>query len=95
MHHVRKFYDCSTAHLPEATVKKMELGEWPSVSMESDYGFLVHVPEKSDGIAHLKERGMECPFYLVIIQFAQDAGCDYILFDRDVETVPYLQAFDW
>jgi len=63
--------------------------------MESEFGFMVYVPEKSDGLDVLKERGMSCPFYLTIIQFAQDAGCDYIMFDRDVEPVPYFETFDW
>lgn len=95
MKHVRKFYDCSTAHLPRQTVEKMEAGLWPSVSMESEFGFLVHVPETSDGLDEVKARGMDCPYYLTIIQFAQDAGCDYIMFDRDVEPVAYFEEFDW
>ena len=46
MRNVRRFYDCSTAHLPEQTVQAIENGLFAkSPSLQNKYGWLFSVPE--------------------------------------------------
>lgn len=92
MLNVRKFYDCSTAHLPEQTVQAIENGLFAkSPSMQNEYGWLFSVPET---LADLPE-GVDCDAFKAVMALAMDAGWDYVLFDRDVPQVPYLEVFDW
>ena len=92
MRNVRRFYDCSTAHLPEQTVQAIENGLFArSPSMRNEYGWLFSVPET---LADMPE-GVDCDAFKAVMALAMDAGCDCVLFDRDVPPVPYLEAFDW
>ena len=45
-------------------------------------------------LADLPE-GVDCDAFKTVMALAMDAGCDYVLFDRDVPPVPYLTVFDW
>ena len=46
MRNVRRFYDCSTAHLPEQTVQAIENGLFAkSPSLQNEHGWLFSVPE--------------------------------------------------
>ncbi|MEL6465679.1 MAG: hypothetical protein AAFQ58_11990 [Pseudomonadota bacterium] len=92
MRNVRKFYECSTAHLPELTAQAIEDGRFArGATMHNDYGWLFTVPET---LSDLSDR-IECDAFRTVMAFAIDAGCDYVLFDRDVPPVPYLAIFDW
>lgn len=92
MRNVRRFYDCSTAHLPEQTAQAIDSGLFAkSPTMYSEYGWLFSVPET---LAELPE-GIGCDAFKAVMSLAMDAGCDYVLFDRDVPPVAYLEVFDW
>jgi len=92
MRNVRRFYDCSTAHLPEPTAQAIENGLFAkSPTMRNEYGWLFSVPET---LADLPE-GVDCDAFKTVMALAMDAGCDYLLFDRDVPPVAYLDVFDW
>ena len=45
-------------------------------------------------LADLPE-GVDCDAFKTVMALAMDAGCDYVLFDRDVPPAPYLEVFDW
>lgn len=92
MRNVRRFYDCSTAHLPGQTAQAIENGLFAkSPTMQNEYGWLFSVPET---LADLPE-GAGCDAFKTVMALAMDAGCDYVLFDRDVPPVAYLEVFDW
>lgn len=92
MRNVRRFYDCSTAHLPEQTAQAIENGLFAkSPTMHNDYGWLFSVPET---LADLPAE-LGCDAFKTVMGLAMDAGCDYVLFDRDVPPVAYLEIFDW
>ena len=92
MRNVRRFYDCSTAHLPEQTAQAIDNGLFAkSPSMRNEYGLLFSVPET---LADMPE-GVDCDAFKTVMALAIDAGCDYVLFDRDVPPIPYLEVFDW
>jgi len=92
MRNVRKFYDCSTSHLPEPTARAIDEGLFArSPVMQNEYGWLFSVPET---LAELPT-SLECGAFKAVLALAMDAGCDYVLFDRDVPPVEYLEIFDW
>jgi len=92
MRNVRRFYDCSTAHLPAPTAQDIENGLFAkSPTMRNEYGWLFSVPET---LADLPE-GVDCDAFKTVMALAMDAGCDYVLFDRDVPPVSYLEVFGW
>ena len=92
MRNVRSFYDCSTAHLPEQTAQAIDSGLFAiSPTMQNEFGWLFSVPET---LADLPEV-VDCDAFKTVMALAMDAGCDYVLFDRDVPPVPYLTVFDW
>ena len=92
MLNVRSFYDCSTAHLPEQTAQAIDSGLFAiSPTMQNEFGWLFSVPET---LADLPEV-VDCDAFKTVMALAMDAGCDYVLFDRDVPPVPYLTVFDW
>ncbi|KHQ49949.1 hypothetical protein OA50_05526 [Mameliella alba] len=59
--------------------------------LRNEYGWLFSVPET---LAALPE-GIDCDAFKTVMALAMDAGCDYVLFDRDVSPVAYLELFDW
>ena len=92
MRNVRRFYDCSTANLPEQTAQAIDSGLFAkSPTMQNEHGWLFSVPET---LADLPE-GVDCDAFKAVMALAMDAGCDYVLFDRDVPPAPYLEVFDW
>lgn len=92
MRNVRSFYDCSTAHLPLQTAQAIESGRFAkSPTMQNEYGSLFSVPET---LADLPA-GVDCDAFRTVMALAMDAGCDYVLFDRDVPPVAHLEVFDW
>ena len=92
MRNVRSFYDCSTAHLPEQTAQAIDSGLFAiSPTMQNEFGWLFSVPKT---LADLPEV-VDCDAFKTVMALAMDAGCDYVLFDRDVPPVPYLTVFDW
>lgn len=75
----------STGHLTQKTICNME----NFIAYEKgEYGWFVYVPEIMDTYEMPKDLD-NC------IQFARNNGCDWIMFDRDVETIDSLQIYDW
>lgn len=92
MRNVRKFYDCSTAHLPAQTAQVIDSALFAkSPTMQNEYGWLFSVPET---LADLPD-AVGCDAFKTVMALAIDAGCDYVLFERDVPPVLYLDVFDW
>lgn len=93
MRNVRKFYDCSTAHIPRDTATAIEAGTFEKpATMANEYGWLFSVPEI---YGELADMGVTCPYFLRIMALAIDAQCDYLLMDCDAAPVEYLESFDW
>ena len=89
MKNVRKFLELSTGHLPKETAERIEAGIFQKPpTYANEYGWCFHVPEKTSEVD-------ECPHLMAIVAFAIDAGCDYIIFDRDVAPCDWLPYFDW
>ena len=92
MRNVRRFYDCSTAHLPAPTAQDIDNGLFAkSPTMQNEYGWLFSGPEALAGLPE----GVGCDAFKTVMALAMDAGCDYVLFDRDVPPVSSLAVFDW
>lgn len=93
MKNVRKIYECSTTHLPQFTADQIDCNQFPKKpTMSNEYGWLFSVPET---LLELEQGGVICSAFLKIMALAQDSGCDFVLFDRDVEPVEYLQIHEW
>jgi len=91
MKNVRKIYEVSTAHIPEEIAAAIDNGIFARrPSMMRDEGWLFSVPDDLHQPAGLNSKAFDA-----ILALAQDAGCDWVLFDRDVTPVEYLPTFDW
>lgn len=91
MRHVRKIYEVSTAHIPLEIAQAIDAGYFARDSaMDRETGWLFSVPEDLT-----QPNGLNSVAFDNILYLAQDAGCDWVLFDRDVLTVEYLPTFDW
>ncbi len=94
---VRKFLDCSTAHVSEGTAdwlqeRGRDTAESPHESSHSvgitPFGWFVYADEEATTT--------NFPSDLIgVMQFARKNGCEYILFDCDGPTHNGLPAFDW
>jgi hypothetical protein len=93
---IRLILDLSTRHLTE------ELGEGKLarlrpevVAYETEYGFLMWVPDDPEESAEWSE-DVRVPDEVLRIQlYARERGCDYVLFDREGPTVADLPRFNW
>ena len=91
MKQVRKFLEVSTANVPAEIAEAIDgcyFARKPTMSGE--YGWLFHVPEDLT-----QPEGLNSKAFDNILALAQDAGCDYVLFDRDTDVVDWLPTFDW
>lgn len=88
---IQKVMLVSTAHL-SAPVALEEMGYYESMS--SEYGWLVstHMLHRNQ----LQDVELQLPACLTaVLALAQEMGCTYVLFDRDVEPLPQLEVHDW
>jgi hypothetical protein len=94
--HVRRFLDCSTAHLPKNEMDAIESSEF-IVAEANEYGAWVHVPEvTTQGEVDMPdEAAVQFPALLKVMVFAHKHGCDWIKFDGDAPEVPELPVFEW
>jgi hypothetical protein len=91
MQNVRKIYEVSTAHIPAEIASAIDDGIFARrPAMVREEGWLFSVPEDLTQPPGLNSKAFDC-----ILALAQDAGCDWVLFDRDVPPVEYLHTFDW
>lgn len=74
-------------HHVEQGVSSASLGI-PVTFGKGDYGWFVNVPEG--------ELDWQCPSDLKdVLTFARCHKCEWIMFDRDADVLPYPPAFDW
>ncbi len=84
---IRKFLDCSAAHLSLQTREKFGITHPASV--------FIKVPPQQDGetLTRAFER-LAWPLDLILVALkARRLGCHYILFDRDAETIEGLEVY--
>lgn len=82
----------STAHITERTSEILTsdaidgLVAYP----KGEYGFFVYVPEESsEGISDCPKDLMAC------IEAAKERGCEWLMLERDAETMETLPTYDW
>ena len=87
----------STAHITKETAKLMELDEIEGVILyqKDNVGWFVHIPEECD-FDELKDQGCTYDLYQCM-KYALDNGCDWIMFDCDVDVneAPGLHVYEW
>jgi hypothetical protein len=89
MKSLRKYLDISTAHLPEETAQRIDLGTfYKTPVMRGEYGWMFHVPEEST-------TEESCTHFEAIMEFARDFDADYVVFDSDCDPVGWLISFEW
>ena len=95
---IRSFLDISTAHITERDASILdEMSCNLTIIPYQEYGWFIHVPDKEQlqfMIGDIKDSGLSRAF-IQIITYAQEKGCDYILFDRDAPTISHLPIYDW
>lgn len=79
---------CSTAHLTKIEAKGLEIGGYS----RGEYGFLLYVGSELDPVPEipLKSDGL-----VGAMQTARDAGCVYLLLDRDGEKIANVPTYEW
>lgn len=90
----RKLLVLSTAHLRPETSRRLtekQVERWPVFGAELEFGFFIHAPSEDVG-GEIKAFAEEL---WICLAFAENRGFDYVLFDRDAETIDDLAAFDW
>lgn len=91
MKNVRKIYEVSTAHIPQEIAEAIDGNYFArKPAMVREYGWLFSVPDDMT-----QPEGLNSTAFDALLCFAQDAGCDWLLFDRDVPAVEYHRTFDW
>lgn len=100
---LRIFADLSTAHLTEDLARWLEeecqrrsFGEategMPSV-WNLGTGFFIWIPDPE--FDHPDFDRVVDPILKRILEYAREAGADYVLLDRDADTCDALPVFDW
>ena len=79
---IRKTLELSTAHLSTHTAQRMSLFSM----VRHEFGWLVSVDTTGDTYPNDLHACMV---------LAESNGCDYILFDSDVEPIEDLPTYDW
>lgn len=90
---VLKMLELSTGHVSKETAAKLDESECPGVSSypKGEYGWWVYAESYGK-----EEAGNDAPPDLVdCLRFAQSIGCDWIMFDRDVDQLENLVTYDW
>lgn len=98
-HEIAKMLVLSTAHLSEQTClaylpdcRPGKVLEEPIIAFEKgEYGWFVHVSE-----APADSEGPDVPLELrSAIHVARREGCQWIMFDRDGDTIDELPTYEW
>lgn len=96
---VRLILDLSTAHVSEPT--SLMLNTWAElatppgaaiVHSKGEYGWMVYVPSE---MPSREERHLIPDDLWAVMVKAHSLGCDWIMFDRDGDTMEGLDVFDW
>lgn len=89
---INKMLSLSTAHVTERTAHIMENFNIDNVVIydKPNYGWFVYVPDRLE----IEECQDICPDDLYeCLLFARDNGCDWIMFDCDVEPITELKEY--
>ena len=97
MAHIFKVFETSTGNVSEKAASLFDadpenLQTVKRPYMLSEYGWLFTVPD-SDDMDSVYVVG--CDGFTACIKAAQDAGCNYLLFDNLFEPVDGLTVYDW
>lgn len=81
----------STGHVSEETAKLMDIDQCGLVVYEKeDYGWFVHLPDPLDEYKESTPKDLyKC------MTFAMKQGCDWVMFDCDVEPIDELPVYEW
>ena len=85
----------STAHISEATASRLDttpVEEWPwAGGRYGPYGWFLYAHDENAGV------GDEAipDDLMAVMKWVFSQGCDYVLFDRDGDTVEGLAVYDW
>lgn len=87
----------STAHLPESVATGIEPRMDRVASMTGEYGWLVYVGNEAFEPEYLELNDLleAKEVLLKLCEFARKQKCDYLLFDRDGDTVGEFPTFEW
>jgi hypothetical protein len=97
---IEKILVMSTGHISEAgmTATNDAINDGILVGWSRDEGAMVNV---SVALEKIQERWSDAPIDLPAsvsdaIKYAETAGCEWLMFDRDAEgVIPELKWFDW
>lgn len=79
----------STGHLTEETADELMTIDGIIAYEKGEFGFFVYVPDDDEEFHDQPADIHEC------IEFAHNNGYDWIMFDRDVETINELPVYEW
>ncbi|ARK07584.1 hypothetical protein LAV_00209 [Sphingobium phage Lacusarx] len=86
---VAKMLVLSTAHVAETTAQKLDAGQAGVISYrKGDYGWFVYCGDLPDSVDVASELER-------VIRFAHNHDFQWIMFDRDGDTIADLPSFDW
>ena len=86
----------STGHITRETADLMDINRIGGVVLynKDAAGWFVHIPDSGLDFDELEDG--ECPADLYrCMKYARDNGCDWIMFDCDVETIEDLPVYNW
>jgi hypothetical protein len=94
MAEIAKMLVLSTAHLDEDTALRMTKRLLPTGTAliyfdKSEYGWFVHVSEE------IADREANALSLANCLDYAARLGCQWIMFDRDGDTIPELTTYSW
>lgn len=89
---MRQMAVLSTAHVSEATARMLDRRVGTKDGLNggiTQYGYVLSVPDSAMRDTNLPED------LLAVFALAKAQGADYLYLDRDGDTHPDLQVFDW
>lgn len=84
---VYKVLDISTAHITSAAADWLNSNPPITLYPKAEYGWFIYA--QSDEYIDVPESIMDC------IKHAQSLGCDWLVLDRDGETIDNLKTYEW
>lgn len=84
---ITTMFTLSTAHLTPDTCNRWLHGCSFAAFPKGDYGWFVYVPDDLPG--DIPSDLAEC------IALARGQNCDWLMFDRDADTLGILPVYDW
>jgi len=100
--HINKMLEISTAHLPQAFMARLEEtagADYPFSSFLNEYGsMMLSLPDEQEWPFFCEVLGdspLADPRFLVVIDYARNLGCSWLLVDRDVPPLSDLPVYEW